>query len=126
LAKQLRWRSQPASGDYTAAGDYLALLLPEAEVRRVVARLKRAATSRHKPKDIERATGIQLLPADDPEVQVEVKKSRKGKALGPILLVRGSLGEGRPLVIADGYHRICAGYYVNQDAEIPCRVADLR
>jgi hypothetical protein len=126
LAKKLRWRSQPSGGDYAAAGAYLSLLLPEAEARKVVARLKRATTIRHKPKDIERASGIQLLRPDDPEVQVEVKKSRRGKALAPILLVRGALAEGRSLVIADGYHRICAGYYVNQDAEIPCRVADRR
>jgi len=126
LAKKLRWRSQPSGGDYAAAGAYLSLLLPEAEARKVVARLQRATTTRHKPKDIERASAIQLLPEDDPEVQIEVKKSRKGKALAPILLVRGALGEGRSLVIADGYHRICASYYVNQDAEIPCRVADPR
>jgi hypothetical protein len=125
LAKVLRWRRQPAGGDYAAAGAYLSLLLPEADARKVVARLRRVATTRQKPKDIERASGIQLLPQHDPEVQVEVKKSRKGKALGPILLVRGALGDGRPLVIADGYHRICASYYVNQDAEIPCRIADL-
>ena len=125
MAKKLRWRSQPSGGDYAAAGAYLSLLLPEAEARKVVARLKRATTTGHKPKDIERASGIPLLPADDPEVQAEMKKSRKGKPLAPVLLVRGALRDARPMVIADGYHRICASYYVNQDAEVPCRIADL-
>jgi hypothetical protein len=125
LARKLRWRRQPASGGYAAANAYLALLLPDAEAQRVVARLKRATTTGHKPKDIERASGIPLLPADDPEVQAEMKKSRKGKPLAPVLLVRGALRDARPMVIADGYHRICASYYVNQDAEVPCRIADL-
>ena len=26
---------------------------------------------------------------------------------------------------ADGYHRICASYHLNEDAEIPCRIVDL-
>jgi hypothetical protein len=87
--------------------------------------LRRATTTRQKPKDLERASGLQLLPPDDPGVQAEVKKSRQGKALAPILVLRGRLDDCRPLVIADGYHRMCASYYVNPAAEIPCRVADL-
>ena len=27
--------------------------------------------------------------------------------------------------IADGYHRVCASYWVDENAEIPCRVVDL-
>jgi hypothetical protein len=38
--------------------------------------------------------------------------------------VRGQLGT-YPLVVADGYHRICASYHLDEDAEIPCRLADL-
>jgi hypothetical protein len=138
LAKKLRWRGQPASGNYAAAGAYLSLLMREAEARKVVGGLGRRAapplvvapwgpppTTRQKPKDLERASGLQLLPPDDPGVQAEVKKSRQGKALAPILVLRGRLDDCRPLVIADGYHRMCASYYVNPAAEIPCRVADL-
>jgi hypothetical protein len=25
----------------------------------------------------------------------------------------------------DGYHRICASYQLDEDADIPCRIADL-
>jgi hypothetical protein len=28
------------------------------------------------------------------------------------------------LTIADGYHRICASYHLDEDADIPCRIAD--
>lgn len=32
---------------------------------------------------------------------------------------------GFPLQIADGYHRVCASYHLNEDTEIPCRIADI-
>jgi hypothetical protein len=41
------------------------------------------------------------------------------------LLVRGSLASGLPLTVADGYHRICASHYLDEDAEIPYRIVDL-
>jgi hypothetical protein len=43
-----------------------------------------------------------------------------------VLLVRGRLGAAEvPLTVADGYHRICASYHLNEDADIPCRIVDL-
>jgi hypothetical protein len=39
--------------------------------------------------------------------------------------VRGDLAAGRPLQIADGYHRVCASYHLSEDTEIPCRIADI-
>lgn len=122
---RLRWRKQPDDGEYAAAAAYLSLMLARGEVTGVVTRLRRATTTHHKPKDLERASGDKLLPTDDPLVKAEIKKSGKGKGLAPVLLVRGRLGQGRPLVIADGYHRICAGYGVDPDAEIPCLIADM-
>jgi len=32
---------------------------------------------------------------------------------------------GVPLVVADGYHRICASHHLDENADIPCRMADL-
>jgi hypothetical protein len=31
-----------------------------------------------------------------------------------------------PLIVADGYHRICASYHLDENTDIPCRIADLR
>jgi hypothetical protein len=28
------------------------------------------------------------------------------------------------LTIADGYHRICASYLIDENADIPCRIVD--
>jgi hypothetical protein len=125
LAKaRLQWRQKPDDGDFAAAAAYLSLVMPAGEVKATVARFRRATTTHHKPKDLERASGDQLLPADDPEVKAEIKKSGKGKRLAPALLVRGRLGQERELLIADGYHRICAAYHVDPRADIPCRVVD--
>src|SRR5205823_4733319 len=123
--KGLRWKPEPDDGDYAAAASYLALVLPATSVRTLVARLRRARTTRFKPKDVERASGVKLLPPDDPEVESKPRKSKAGKPLSPVLLVRGSLEDGRQLIIADGYHRICASYHVDREAEIPCRIVPL-
>jgi hypothetical protein len=73
-------------------------------------------------KDILRAAGLPLLPVDDPEVARDLKDVSKGVALSPILLIGGDLSVGRPLQIADGYHRVCASYHVNENTDIPCRL----
>ena len=51
------------------------------------------------------------------------KKIRKGIELSPVLLVRGDLASTRALQIADGYHRVCASYHVDENTDIPCRLA---
>ena len=125
VGARLHWKQKPDEHDYAAAEAYLALMLPRAKITKVVARLRQAPTTRHKPKDLERASGMKLLPPDDPEVKSKPRKSSARKPLSPVLLVRGSLATGRHLVIADGYHRICASYHVDRDAEIPCRIVRL-
>ncbi len=123
--KRPLWQTRPDPHDYPAAADYLALLLPPAQVKRVVAALRRAPTVRQKAKDLERASRLPILPKDNVHVAQDLKKVRAGRALSPLLLVRGSLAEGVPLTIADGYHRMCASYYLDEDAEIPCRIVDV-
>jgi hypothetical protein len=45
---------------------------------------------------------------------------RKGQGLAPLLLVRDE--PNGTVVIADGYHRLCAVYEVDEDAVICCRI----
>ena len=75
-------------------------------------------------KDILRAARLPLLPADDPEVAKDLKKVAKGIALSPVLLIRGDFESGRPLEIADGYHRVCASYHHGENVAVPCRLVD--
>jgi hypothetical protein len=42
----------------------------------------------------------------------------------PILLIRGNMTTRTPARIADGYHRVCARYQVDENTDIPCRITD--
>jgi hypothetical protein len=113
---------QPEAHDYQAARDYLSLVLEAKHAAALADKLRRAPLVRRKAKDILRASDLPVLPKDNPYVARDLKKARKGKPLSPVLLVRGDIGRGTSLVIADGYHRICASWYIDEDAEIPCRI----
>ena len=123
-AKEI-WSHAPASHDYAAAADYLSLLFDAVTIRTVVRRLRTASPTAKKAKDLLRASGLALLPVDDKELARDLKKVKKGEQLSPVLLVRGGLYHDRLLTIADGYHRICASYHIDEDADIPCHIADL-
>jgi hypothetical protein len=125
MATKERWTEDPAPHDYPAAIDYLSLLVGDARARAVVRRLGAAPVIRRKAKDLLRASRLVLLPVDDPEVVKDLKKVRKGARLSPVLLVRGQLDADVPLTVADGYHRICASYHLDEDSDIPCRMVDL-
>ena len=112
------WPTEPEEHDFPAAGDYLQLLFPDAKVTAIVKRLRKARTIKKKAKDILRASGLPLLkPQDSIHVRHDVAKVKAGKKLSPVLLV-----VGEPLIIADGYHRVCAIYELSEDTEIPCRL----
>ncbi len=117
------WKSEPEDHDYPAAASYLSLLLPQPSVDALVAELRAAPIGHWKAKDLLRASGLGLLPTDNPHVSSDLKKVKEGDKLSPVLLVRGSLNRSAPLQIADGHHRICASYHLDEDADIPCRMA---
>lgn len=111
--------SDPEEHDFSAASDFLELLFqPEAAVD-IANRLKATQTIRKKAKDILRASELPLLPKDNIHVKRDLQKVKGGEKLSPILLVRTS-----KLIIADGYHRVCSIYYLSEDLEVPCRIAD--
>ena len=120
--REVKWLSEPEEHDYPAAASYLSLLGDATVVAALVAALRTAPTAHQKAKDILRAAGLALLPADNPHVVADLAKIDKGKALSPILLVRGDLRTGRALQIADGYHRVCASYLRDENTDIPCRI----
>jgi hypothetical protein len=69
-------------------------------------------------KDILRASQLALLGADNKHVATDLQKAKAGTPLSPILLVRG---DGKhPLIVADGYHRVCASYWIDENTDIPC------
>jgi len=122
-ASGARWLAEPEDHDYPAAASYLSLLVSPAGVDALVAALKAAKPVTFKAKDILRAAGLALLPVDNAHVASDLKKIKMGKALSPVLLVRGDLATGVALQVADGYHRLCASYHTDENTDVPCRVA---
>jgi hypothetical protein len=120
------WGDRPAEHDYPAAASYLSLICEPTEVRRLVTALKAAPIERHFAKDLLRASGLALLPSDNVHVASDLAKVSKGEALSPVLLMRGDFRRGVPLTIADGYHRVCASYHIDENAAIPCHLVDHR
>jgi hypothetical protein len=53
-------------------------------------------------------------------VDADRRKIRAGRKLSPLLLVRDT--RNGKVVIADGYHRLCAVYGFAEDALIPCKI----
>ena len=118
---EIKWSSQPEAHDYPAAQSYLSLLCDDKTVAAHLNRLKRASISTFKAKDIFRASGLSLLGVSNSHVARDQQKIKSGVALSPLLLVRDP-ANGR-VIIADGYHRLCAVYSVDEDAVIPCKLA---
>ena len=125
MAADKIWKTKPDAHDYPAAHDYLSLVLEEALVRKIVTALERAPTVHFKAKDLLRASQLALLPRENIHVTADFKKIRKGKALSPVLLVRGNGATGAPMTVADGYHRICASWYKDENIPIACRIVNL-
>ena len=121
----VHWQDAPDEHDYPAAAAYLALIADPATVARLVKGLKNAPIAHAKAKDILRAAGLPDLPLDNVHVAKDAAKVKAGAALSPVLLVRGDITAGVPLHIADGYHRVCASYYLDEDTDIPCRIVGL-
>ena len=119
---EVLWGDEPDEHDYPAAADYLALLATAAQVSEIVAALKQAPVVHKKAKDLLRASQLALLPEDNPHVGRDLKKIKKGQRLSPILAVRGELNTGVAMQIADGYHRVCASYYTDENTDIPVRI----
>lgn len=119
------WQKKPAKEDYGNALNYLSLINPTKRAQRIVRALHKAETVERQAKDLLRASDLPLLPRENPHVDDDLKKLHKGKPLSPILLVRGDMLKGIPLTVADGYHRICAIYYHDESAPLPCRIANL-
>ncbi|MBW4056742.1 MAG: hypothetical protein HIU83_15350 [Proteobacteria bacterium] len=117
---EIKWLQKPEEKDYTAAESYLGLLHDEKTVKTVVRKLKNAPLSQFKAKDIFRASGLSLLGVSNSHVEKDRNKIEDGKLLSPILLLRDE--RNGKVVIADGYHRMCAVYSFNEDVLIPCKI----
>ncbi len=119
------WQDAPEDHDFPAAATYLSLICDATLAGEIVDALKAASNTIYDAKDLLRASRLKLLPKNNLHVQGDLAKVKAGKKLSPILLVRGNFAGNRDLMIADGYHRICASYWIDENSPIPCRIVDL-
>ena len=118
----IRWLAEPELHNYPAALSYLSLIYPPRQAKWMIAKLRSAAVVEFKAKDIFRASGLSLLGVSNSHIERDRKKIEHGRGLSPILLVRDS-ANGK-VVIADGYHRLCAVYSFDEDALIPAKIRE--
>jgi hypothetical protein len=117
---EIKWLADPEDQDYPAAASYLSLVYDEPAAAKYVEQLRKAPMSKFKAKDIFRASGLSLLGISNSHVKHDQKKVLAGKSLSPLLLVRAT--SNQKVIIADGYHRLCAVYSFDEDALIPCKI----
>ncbi|MDQ2847091.1 MAG: hypothetical protein M3Y77_12230 [Actinomycetota bacterium] len=119
------WQQVPQEHDYPAAGSYLSMLAGRKTVRRLVKALRKAPVTHLKAKDILRAAGLPLLPLDNVHVAADLAAVKAGQPLSPCLMIRGDLGADVAAQIGDGYHRVCASYYTDENTDIPVKIVKL-
>ncbi|MBN8837814.1 MAG: hypothetical protein J0I09_11170 [Sphingobacteriia bacterium] len=117
---EIKWLAKPEVHDYAAAASYLMLIFPPEETDFFVKKLKAVSVTEFKAKDIFRASRLSLLGVSNSHVEKDRKAIKKSKKLSPILLVRDM--STKSVIIADGYHRMCAVYSFNEDAFIKCKI----
>jgi hypothetical protein len=116
----VQWLKEPEDQDFPAAQSYLGLIYEPSACDQIVRKLRAAETALFKAKDIFRASRLSLLGISNSHVENDRGKIASGKALSPLLLVRDSANG--TVIVADGYHRLCAVYSFDEDAMIPCKI----
>lgn len=114
------WFQEPEEKDYPAAQSYLSLIFNEDKAIELVTQLRQASIITFKAKDLFRASSLSLLGISNSHVEIDIEKIKKNKKISPLLLVRDT--RNGKVIIADGYHRLCAVYTFNEDEIIPCKI----
>ena len=115
----VRWLDATPGSRHQAAIEYLSMVEEPGVVKKTVAALKHAKPVYRLAKDILRAVRLDMLPATNAHVAGDPKKISDGSELSPILLVRGSRKGATAPQIADGYHRVSAAYFTDENTPIP-------
>ena len=120
MQQTVKWLPKPENHDYQAAEDYLSLIMSPEKAAEARQKLSAAAgdLTHRKAKDILRASQLALLDQKNKHVAADLHKVSSGQPLSPILLIRGD--DTHPLIVADGYHRVCASYWLDENTDIPC------
>ncbi len=118
--KEIKWFPDVEEHVYPAAESYLRIIYSAARVSAIMVKFRRAAIVQFKAKDIFRASQLSLLGVSNSHVEKDKQKILGGKGLSPLLLLRDQ--RNSRVIVADGYHRLCAIYSFNEDALILCKI----
>ena len=113
---KINWLKEPEEHDYPAAAAYLSLLFDNKTTASIISKLKKTPVTTHKAKDILRASALSPLDMSNYHVKEDAKKIKSGAPISPVLLVRDT-AHGK-VIIADGYHRLCALYLTDEDIDV--------
>ena len=117
----ITWQDDANPDDYEAAGHYLALVDNQKNIDKTLADLKAGTIVEYKATDLLRAAQLIVPKADDRPTREQIKKIKHGEPVSPVLLVRVPLL--RKVIVADGFHRICAAYRIDPDVVLHCKLA---
>ena len=118
----VKWLDEPEAHDFDAAAAYLSMVAEDLTPSPQWWRHSGCSRGTRRQGHSARAA-LPLLPSSNVHVRSDLSKISDGKKLSPVLLVRGDAARAVPLQIADGYHRVCAGYLTDENTVIPCRLA---
>lgn len=117
---KINWLSAPVDDDYVSAEKYLSLLFKPRKCRKLLRKLRAAPMSEYPAKDILRASRTHMSEVAAFDWDRQQQQIREGEALGPILIVRQNDGSG--LIVADGFHRMCALFAEDELIKVPCKI----
>jgi hypothetical protein len=117
----ITWQDDANPDDYEAAGHYLALVDNQKNIDKTLADLKAGTIVEYKATDLLRAAQLIVPKADDRPTREQIKKIKHGEPVSPVLLVR--VPALRKVIVADGFHRICAAYRIDPDVVLHCKLA---
>lgn len=118
--KEVEWLSKPSAKDYPAAEAYLQLVFKKKKAFKLANKLRRAPITQFAAKDILRASGLPMAEVSAFDWKNQKNEVKHHTPLSPILLVRR--GKGDNLIVADGFHRLCAVFAFDQQAEVLCKI----
>jgi hypothetical protein len=117
----IQWLDDAPESDYQAAAHYLALVEGPKNIGQAIAEMKAAGIVEYKATDLLRAAQLMVPKADDRPTRDQIKCIEKGEAVSPVLLLR--VAALRKVIVADGFHRICAAYRLDPDVVLHCKLA---
>ena len=117
----IAWLDDAPGKDYDSASHFLELVDNREHIDQLIARLRTAPVVEYKAIDLLRAAQLVVPKQDDLPTREQLAQIRNGEPLAPVLLVR--VEALNKVIVADGFHRICAAYRTDPDVKVHCKLA---